>query len=95
MALAAPQQNLISDVGIVCRTLLDIQGSIEQINILYNGSPDWDTLITDEEINGVPSFVEIGLTAADVADAIFQINAVRTLVTTGNLPAVVLLSQTA
>jgi hypothetical protein len=93
MALGAPQQDLISDVGSVCNTLLGLQGIIEQIDILYNGAPDWDTLITDEEIDGVPSFAAIGLTAQDVADAIFQIKTVRTQVMTGNITAVVKLAQ--
>lgn len=95
MALAAPQQNLIVNVGAACRVLLDIQDNIEQIDILYNGTPDWDTLITDQKIDGVPSFAAIGLTAQDVADAIYQLNQVRSLVNTGNLPALVLLAQTA
>lgn len=93
MALAAAQQDLITDVGSVCRTLLDMQGQIEQIDILYNGAPDWDSLITDEEIDGVPSLAAIGLTAANVADAIFQIKTVRTQVMTGNLTALVMLAQ--
>lgn len=94
MALAAPQQNMIVDVGAICQKILDVQGSISEIDILYNGTPDWDTLITDEEINGIPSFAAIGLTAQDVADAIYQLNQIRTQVNTGNLPAMVLLAQT-
>lgn len=93
MALAAPQQNLIVNVGAVCKAILDLQGDISEIDILYNGTPDWDTLITDQEIDGVPSFAAIGLTAQDVSDAIYQLNQIRTQVTTGNLPAMVLLSQ--
>ena len=95
MALAAPQQNLITNVGIVSRALLDLQDDIEQIDILYNGTPDWDTLITDQEIDGVPSFAAVGLTAQGVADAIYQLNQVRTIVNSGNLPALVLLAQLA
>jgi hypothetical protein len=93
MALAAPQQDFISDIGTICKALLDMQGTIQHFDILYNGSPDWDTLITDEEIDGVPLFAALGLTAANVADVIFQLNAIRTTVQTGNLPAMVVLSK--
>lgn len=93
MALAAPQQNLIVNVGAACKILLDIQDDIEQIDILYNGTPNWDVLITDQEIDGVPSFAAIGLTAQHVADAIYPLNLIRTQVNTGNLPAMVLLAQ--
>jgi hypothetical protein len=95
MALAAPQQDFVVRVGAACKAILDLQGSVTQLDILYNGTPDWDTLITDEEINGVPSFAAIGLTAQDVADALYQLNQIRNQVNTGNLPAMVLLSQAA
>lgn len=95
MALGAPQQNLITNVGTICDALLALQGSIEQIDTLYNGATRWDLLITDEEIDGIPSFAAIGLTAQAVADAIFQIKTVRNQVMTGNFAAIVLLGQTA
>ena len=93
MALAPPQQNFISDIGRLCRTLLEMQGDIQQINTLYHGTPDWDVLITDEEIDGIPLLQQIGLTGQDVADAIFQLNAVYSIIQTGNLPAVTVLSK--
>lgn len=89
----APQQNLISKTGNVCRALLAVMADIEQIDILYSGAPGWDNLITDQEIATVPSFAAAGLTAAQVADAIYQIKLIRQQVTTGNLPAMVLLAQ--
>ena len=66
---------------------------IERIDILYSGAPNWDDLITDEAIGTVPSFVAAGLTAAIVADAIYQVKLVRQQVITGNLPAMVLLAE--
>lgn len=89
----APQQNLISRTGQVCKTLVELMDDIERIDILYSGAPNWDDLITDEAIGTVPSFVAAGLTAAIVADAIYQVKLVRQQVITGNLPAMVLLAE--
>lgn len=91
----AAQQNLISNVGAVCKTLTELMDDIERIDILYSGSPNWDDLITDQAIATVPSFVAAGLTAALVADAVYQIKLVRQQITTGNLPAMVLLGELA
>lgn len=91
--LAPPQQDLISKVGKACKALLDIQSDIQLIDILYNGTPNWDTLITQDDIDEVGSFEAVGLTVADVADAIYQLNLIRNQVQSGNLPAMVKLSQ--
>ena len=93
--MEAPQQDLIVKTGQVCAALLDLQAAIEQIDILYSGSPNWDDLITNQTINEVPAFEAIGLTAANVADAIYQIKLIRQQVMTGNIVAMVLLSQAA
>ena len=39
-------QTLISKTGNVRKALLDLMGSIERIDILYSGTPNWDELIT-------------------------------------------------
>ena len=90
-----PQQNLISNTGAVCKTLTELMDDIERIDILYSGVPNWAALITDETIDTVPSFVAAGLTAQIVADAIYQIKLIRQQVTTGNLPAMVLIGELA
>ena len=89
----APQQNLVSSTGNVCKALLELMDDIERIDILYSGTPNWDALITDPAIAEVPSFVAAGLTAQIVADAVYQIKLVRQQVTTGNLPALVLMAE--
>lgn len=91
----APQQNLISNTGAVRKMLTELMDDIERIDILYSGVPNWAALITDEAIDTVTSFVAAGLTAAIVADAIYQIKLIRQQVTTGNLPAMVLMGELA
>lgn len=93
MSLGAPQTNFVTDLGQVCQKLLDLQGSILELNELYNGTPDWATLITDQELATIADFAAAGITAQNVADAVYQVNLVRTQVLTGNLPALVVLAQ--
>ncbi len=89
----APQMNMISRTGQVCKALTELMDDIERIDILYSGVPNGAALITDETIDTVPSFVAAGLTAQIVADAIYQIKLVRQQVMTGNLPAMVLMAE--
>lgn len=88
----ARQQNLIIKAGNKCRTLLDMLSEIEQIDILYNGDPDWDSLITDETIGQVGVFAAAQLTAQNVADAIFTLKTVRAAVLS-NLPPIVVMAN--
>ena len=90
----APQSNLISKTGNVCKALLDLMGSIERMDILYSGTPNWDELIT----GGGDCFRAVvaaaaGLTTAILADAIYQIKLVRQHVITGNLTALTLMAE--
>lgn len=88
----APQQDLISKTGRVCKQLLDLKGTIDQIDVLYSGSPDWDSLITQPEIDEVASFLQSNLTVGNVADAIYICKLVRDNVSS-NLPAMVMLAN--
>lgn len=88
----APQQNLISKAGNLCEQLLKMTGPINQIDVLYSGTPNWDDLITQNEIDEVDSFAEAGLTAANVADAVYILKLVRDNVNS-NLPAMVMLAN--
>lgn len=88
----APQQDLISRTGRVCKQLLDLKGTIDQIDVLYSGSPDWDSLITQPEIDEVASFLQANLTVANVADTIYILKLIRDNVNS-NLPAMVMLAN--
>lgn len=88
----APQQDLISRTGGLCNQLLTMKGIIDQIDVLYSGSPNWDELITQSEIDEIPSFLQAGLTVANVADAIYILKLVRDNVNS-NLVAMVMLAN--
>ena len=88
----APQQNLVSKTGQLCKQLLEMKGVIDQIDVLYSGTPNWDDLITQGEIDEVPSFLETGLTAINVADAVYILKLVRDNVNS-NLVAMTMLAN--
>lgn len=88
----APQQNLVSRAGQLCAQLLEMKGVIDQIDVLYSGSPNWDAQMTQGEIDEVASFAEAGLTAANVADAVYILKLVRDNVNS-NLPAIVMMGS--
>lgn len=88
----APQQNLVSKAGQLCSQLLEMKGTIDQIDVLYSGSPNWDDLITQGEIDEVGSFAEAGLTAANVADAVYILKLIRDNINS-NLPAMVMMAN--
>lgn len=88
----APQQDLVSRVGTLCKQLLEMSGEVEQIDVLFNGDANWDALITDATIANVPSFDAAGITAANVADAIFILKTARAAAYS-NLPAVVIMGN--
>jgi hypothetical protein len=83
-------QNFISQSGAQAKKLLDMYGDLQQINVLWAGSPDYDTLITQGEIDEVESFA--GLTAAQLADAEFAMATIKDTITNA-LPALAVLSN--
>lgn len=88
----APQQNMVSRAGNLCKQLLEMKGVIDQIDVLYSGSPNWDDLITQSEIDEVASFAAAGLTAANVADAVYILKLCRDNINS-NLPAMVMMAN--
>jgi hypothetical protein len=85
-------QNFISDVSNKCKTELDIYGDLAQINVLWAGSPNYDALITQIEIDTVPSFLGAGLTTQQLADATYALEQIRTILTNA-LPALTVLAN--
>jgi hypothetical protein len=70
-------QDFIGDVAYNSRVVLERLGPLTQINTLYAGTPDYDTRITQSEIDEVPLFLDAQLTATDVADACYALEQIR------------------
>lgn len=93
MALTAEQDQFIAKVGGIAHKLLELQSDMMVVNTLWNGSPNWDELITNQDIQDMPALVEAGLTHQTVGDAIYTIEVIRQAVLSGNLSQLVLLAQ--
>ncbi len=77
MAMSAAHQNFVSQTAYRARVMLDQIGPLEQLNTLWAGTPNYDELITQEEIDSVASFAGAGLTAQNVADAEFALATIK------------------
>ena len=92
--MPAAHQNFISTSGNQCKALLDLLGMLEQLNTLWAGTPNYQGLIDQAEIDSVPAFAGAGLTTQTLADAEFALantmtgihNAIVALTVLGTLP---------
>lgn len=89
----APQQNLISQASQQAKALLGLYELSRELDTLYEGAPNWQSLITQDAINSVPSFVAAGLTVADVSATIFILKTINAQIDTINLPAFIKLAH--
>ena len=85
-------QNFVSKTAQLSREQLARYGDLAQQNVLWAGSPDYAERITQEEIDSVPSFAQAGLTAAQLADAVYALEQIRGVMTNA-LPALAVLAQ--
>lgn len=85
-------QNFISDEGRIAKLFLAEYGNLAQQNVLWAGAPSYQTLITQADIDSVPSFAGAGLTHQQIADAAYALEQVRTILTNA-LPALTVLAH--
>lgn len=88
----APLSNFVSRAGNYARAELDLYGDLTQQNVLWAGTPDYDARITQQEIDSVPAFAAAGLTAQQVADAVYALEQIRGIITNA-LPALTVLAH--
>jgi hypothetical protein len=85
-------QNFISRMGADAKTLLDLYGPLTQQNVLWSGSPAYNTDLTQEKIDGEPRLAEAELTVQQVADTAYAMEQVRTILTNA-MPALTVLAN--
>lgn len=83
----ATHQNLISRAASLARQFHAMSEDISDIDMLFNGAPNYAAGITDQAIAEVPSFVQAGLTAQDVADVIFILKTANAIPAANNIAA--------
>lgn len=84
--------NFISRTGQASKTQLDQIGTLLQLDVLWAGAADYDALITQAEVDEFPSFVAAGLTAGQLADALFALATIRNTINNA-LPALTMLAN--
>jgi len=88
----AVHQNFISSTSSTAKTFLDKFGELTQLNVLWAGTPDYDTIITQELIDSVPSFHSAGLTVAQLSDTLYVLELIRTQLSNA-LPALTVMAR--
>lgn len=68
MALTASEQNHITSLAQFAAQMVDIRNAVYQLNYQWNGAPDFDTTITQGEIDEIASFAAAGLTKTDMVE---------------------------
>lgn len=84
--------NFVSRSGSAASTLLALEGALDQINVLWAGSPNYQAQIDQAGLDSVTSFS--GLTVQELTDAEFALatvlntikNALPALTVLGTLP---------
>lgn len=69
---------LIQDTSYNINLLLATYAKLSELNILWAGSPNYQNLITQSEINSDPNYLSAGLTTQNVADAEFALAQIKT-----------------
>lgn len=86
------QQSFIRDSQTESDFMLSRLGPLLQLNTLWAGSPNYDGLITQQEIDSVPEFVAAGLTVQELADAEFALATIKDTINNA-LPALTVLAK--
>ena len=73
-------QNFVSETSREAKRLLEFFAEETQLNILWAGTPDYQSLITQEEIDSVGSFSGAGLTVQDLADTQYAMANINTAI---------------
>ena len=81
MALTTAEANFISRSGGASKALLNLYSELVQLDQLWAGAPNYDTTITQGDIDSIPSFAESGLTATVLGDAEFALAGIKTAIT--------------
>ena len=90
--MQAPTQNFINKVSQIAKKELELRALILEADTLYNGDPNWDTLITQQEIDTVSAYVAAGVTPQRIADVIYASKVADTSIL-GNLPSMFVLAS--
>jgi hypothetical protein len=75
------QMNFVSKTANQARLFRAAFALSEELKTLYSGTPNWEALITQAEIDSVPSFAALGLTKAQLDGVIYSLGVINTQLT--------------
>ena len=90
--METPLKSFVEGVGNQSRQQLEQYGALTIQNALWAGTPNYDALIDATAIATEPDFVAAGLTTAQLADAMYALEQIRSIITAA-LPALAILAQ--
>lgn len=68
MALTSAQQDHIANLANVAKKFKEMYPELVLLNDEWNGTPDFDTNITQPEIDAIPSLLEANITTTDLTE---------------------------
>ncbi len=77
MAMSLAHQKFINDTTKQARALLEFYQLATELEVLWSGSPAYQTAITQTEIDSVANLLGAGLTLQNVADAQYVMSLVK------------------
>lgn len=80
MALTASEQNHITRLAQFAKQMVDMRNTVYQLNYQWNGVPDFDTTITQAEIDELPALTAAGLTKTDMTEVEFVASQLLSLI---------------
>lgn len=88
--IPAPVSNVIGRGKNQARILLDMSGELSQINIMWVGQPNYQALLTQEDID--EQFPGSGMTVQNVQDAMYALALVKDTIQNAIVPLTILSS---
>lgn len=90
--MEAPTQSFVNLISEIAKKEIELRALILKADTLYNGDPNWDALITQQDIDTVSAYVAAGITPQRIADVIYAAKIADTAVA-GNLPSMFVLAS--
>jgi hypothetical protein len=87
-----PKQNLVSNVQKIAKLALQLRAMVDEVDVLYNGGPNWKAGINQETIDAVGSFKAADLTPDQIGAVIYFAKLAKVNIET-DLPAFFVLAN--
>lgn len=81
MTMPSAHYTFLRDGRSAAQAMLQQLGPLLELDTLWNGTPNYDGLITQAEIDSVTSLYEAGYTTTEIADAFYALSLIKTAIT--------------